>query len=244
MSKKALYIPTEEDISILQKIKANNDINKVNIYGYLVAKAIEKAIIDYSFLRYKDISVIDIPEVVHGICYVYPQEILNSDYAKYDADLCHKLLLKNIDNSITNLDDLKRFAHSVQFNRQTINTTIDILDLKLNNNPKYRFNYEKSELLDAIFGVEYQEFISQPYYNMKKLIHIDPIYALKFDYRKLMSEIIEPDERIINYNLGLLLQEGIYKYMQRYDISEFIGSEYDSPKEEETKKLIKYLHNK
>ena len=60
MSKKALYIPTEEDISILQKIKANNDINKVNIYGYLVAKAIEKAIIDYSFLRYKDIPVISI----------------------------------------------------------------------------------------------------------------------------------------------------------------------------------------
>ena len=70
MQSKALYIPTDEDIYKLQKIKEANDINKVDIYGYLVAKAIEKLIIDFNFLRYKDIPVTDIPEVIHGICYV------------------------------------------------------------------------------------------------------------------------------------------------------------------------------
>ena len=249
MERKPLYIPTEEDIYKLQKIKKANDINKVDIYGYLVAKAIEKLIVDYNFLRYKDIPVTDIQEVVHGVCYVYPSEIYNSEYAKYDADLCHKLLEQKIDNSISNLDRLNLFAPSVEFNRQTIDMTLDILDEKLKDNPKYRFTYNDSELLDAIFGVKYDEFISQPYHNMVKLIHLDPIYALKFNYQDLIPEFKDPDERLINYRLGILLAEGIRRYKQRYDLGEYIGYDYEqedmtNPKSEQVKKLIKYLHHK
>ena len=68
MPNKPPYIPTTEDISKLQKIKNANDTNKVDIYGYLVAKAIEKLIINYQFLRYNDIPVTEFPEIIHGIC--------------------------------------------------------------------------------------------------------------------------------------------------------------------------------
>lgn len=249
MERKPLYIPTEEDIYKLQKIKEANGINKVDIYGYLVAKTIEKLIIDYNFLRYKDIPVTDIPEVIHGICYVYNQEIYNSEYAKYDADLCHKILGQNIDNSITILDKLNMFAPSVEFNRTTISMVLDILDEKLKDNPKYRFTYNDSQLLNAIFGVDYSEFLSQPYHNMVKLIHLDPIYALKFNSQKLIPEFKDPDERLINYRLGILLDDGIRRYKQRYDLGEYVGYDYEqedmtNPKNEQVKKLIKYLHHK
>ena len=126
---------------------------------------------------------------------------------------------------------------------------LDILDDKLKDNPKYRFIYSESELLNAIFGVDYQEFLSQPYNNMVKLIHIDPIYALKFNTRMLMSDIVYPDERIANYRLGVLLEDGIRKFKQRYDLSEYVGYDYESedmtnPQSEQVKKLIKFLHNK
>lgn len=250
MEKKPLYIPTEEDIYKLQKIKKANDINKVDIYGYLVAKAIEKLIVDFSFLRYKDIPVTDIPEVVHGVCYLYPTEIYNSEYAKYDADLCHKLLNQKIDTSITNLDRLSLFAPSVEFNRQTISMTIDILNEKLKDNPKYRFTYNDSELLDAIFGVDYNAFPSLSYHDMVKLIHLDPIYALKFNSKELIPGVnFVPDEGLINYRLGVLLEEGIRRYKQRYDLSEYVGYDFEKedmtyPKNEQVKKLIKYLHHK
>ena len=249
MGKKPLYIPTDEDISKLQRIKEANDINKVDIYGYLVAKVIEKLIINYHFLRYKDISVTDIEEVVHGVCYIYPNEIYNSEYAKYDADLCHELLNQKIDTSITNLDKLGLFAPSVEFNRQTISMTLDILDEKIKDNPKYRFTYNDSELLDAIFGVDYQKFLSLSYHDMVKLIHLDPIYALKFDSQKLISEITDPDEKLINYRLGVLLETGIRRYKQRYDLHEYVGYNFEkedmtNPKSDQVKKLIKYLHHK
>jgi len=249
MQSKALYIPTDEDIYKLQKIKEANDINKVDIYGYLVAKAIEKLIIDFNFLRYKDIPVTDIPEVIHGICYVYPTEIYNSEYAKYDADLCHKILVQSFDNSISNLDRLSLFAPSVEFNRKTISMTLDILNEKLKDNPKYRFTYNDSELLNAIFGVNYNEFLSLSYHDMVKLIHLDPIYALKFDSQKLIPEITDPDERLINYRLGILLETGIRNYKQRYDLHEYVGYNFEkedmtNPKDEQVKKLIKYLHHK
>ena len=248
MKKKPLYIPTDKDIYNLQKIKESNGINHVDIYGYLVAKTIEKLITDFSFLRYKDIPVIDIPEIIHGICYIYHQEIYNSEYAKYDADLCNKILAKQIDNGINILDNLSMFAQSVQFNHQTISTTLDILDTKLKDNPKYRFIYNDSELLDAIFGVDYQQFESLSYGDLVKLINIDPIYALKFDHSKLITEFKEPEERLINYRKGILLESSIRKYKQRYDLSEYVGYEYESedmtnPKDENVKKLIKYLHS-
>ncbi len=249
MERRPIYIPTEEDIYRLQQIKNSNDINKVDIYGYLVAKAVEKLIIDFNFLRYKDIPVVDIPEIIHGVCSIYPKEVYNSEIAKYDADLCHKILSRKIDPEVTKLDNLSMFAPSVQFNRTTISIVLDILDDKLKENPKYRFIYDSNGLLDAIFGVDYQEFLSQPYYNKEKLIHLDPIYAIKFDSRGLMPEIISSDERLINYRLGCLLNEGIRKYKERYDLGEYIGYDYEeedmtNPKSNQVKKLIKYLHIK
>ena len=59
-----LYIPTEEDISKLQRIKEANDINRVDIYGYLVVKAIEKLITNYHFLRYEDSDLHSINNLV------------------------------------------------------------------------------------------------------------------------------------------------------------------------------------
>ena len=249
MQKKPIYIPTEEDILKMQQIKMANDINKVDIYGYLVAKVIEKLIIDHNFLRYSDIPVVDIPEVVHGVCYIYPKEIYHSEMAKYDADLCNSILNQKNSEGLRKLDCLSMFAPSVQFNRATISRTLDTLDTKLNDDPKYRFTYEPNGLLDAVFGVDYVEFLSQPYHNMKKLIGIDPIYALKLNKRKLMPDIICPDERIINYRLGTLLEDGIRKYKERYDLGEYIGYDYEgedmtNPQNEQVKKLIKYLHNK
>ena len=249
MPKKPLYIPTEEDIYRLQEIKENNDVNNVDIYRYLVAKTIEKLIVDFEYLGPKELPVMELLEVIQGVCYVYPNEINNSEYAQYDADLCHKLLVKPHDDELTNLDHLARFAHSVQFNRQTVSMTIDMLDRKLKDNPKYRFTYKSSELLDAIFGVDYQEFLSLTYHNMVGLIHLDPIYILKFDPCKLIPEISYPDERITNYRLGMLLEEGISNYAARFGIGEHIGYDYrdvdmTNPKDEQVKKLIRYLHNK
>ena len=249
MKKKAIYIPTEEDIYKLQQVKNSNDINKVDIYSYLVAKTIEKLIVDLKFLRYDDIEVSGIPEIIRGICHVYPHEVYHSEYARYDADICHNMLRREKDQEVRKLDALNMFAPSVQMNRTTMSIVIDILAEKLKDDPQYRFIYSDSELLDAIFGVNYQEFISLTYSNKRKLIDIDPIYALKFDPRGLMPDINCPDERLINYRLGILFQEGMHAYKQRYDISEYAGYDYESedftnPKSDQVKKLIKYLHHK
>lgn len=245
----ALYIPSEEEIQKLQKIREANDINKVDIYGYLVAKAIEKLIVNYHFLRYKDISVTEIPEVIHGVCYLYPKELFQSEYAKYDADLCHAILNAKHTNELNQLENLGMFAPSVQFNRTTINIVLELLDEKLNDNPTYRFTYSKCQLLDAIFDVDYQAFLSEPHYNMEKLIHLDPIYAIKFPSRELMPYTCYSDERITNFRLGSMLDEAIRKYKKRYDLGEYVGYDYENedftnPQSENVKKLIKYLYNK
>ena len=64
-----------------------------------------------------------------------------------------------------------------------------------------------------------------------------------------MPDITYPDARITNYRLSSLLDEGIRTYKQRYNLSEYVGYDYEEedflkPKEEKVKKLIKYLHQK
>ena len=65
----------------------------------------------------------------------------------------------------------------------------------------------------------------------------------------LPSCSVYPNERIANYRLGVLLEDGIRKFKQRYDLSEYVGYDYESedmtnPQSEQVKKLIKFLHNK
>lgn len=239
---KKIYIPTEEELFFMEEM--NSDV-----YKYLITKVVEVILAKGEKLddikKIED-ELLDIPEIAHAICYVYPEMLFTLEYARYDMNLCLKLLDKKKDRQIFNLDILSSFSESVQNGPVMINT-IYMLDELLKINPEYRFQYKKSTLLDDIFNVNYERFSSVIVRVMDKLINIDPAYAvklfmdkqIKFDYISYIDE---------NKN-SQFLNEKINEYFKRYDIPESISIPYKgknimSNQDEHIKKLIKYINRK
>ncbi len=217
MHHRPIYIPTNEDIAYLK------DNNETYLYNYLIIKTIEKLIVEAKFLRHPDMPVANIHEVVHGLCWVSPNSVSTCELAKYDADLCNKLITRKTDKTINNLNFLTSFAPSVLYNIAVIESTINLLRQELVNVPQFRFTYAENALLNSIFSVDCEKFNLLPYDYLIELINIEPSYALKFE--KL-------DNRLQKFIIGM------NHYMQRYDLDG--QTRYD---EENAKKLIKYLHS-
>ena len=245
MSKKPLYIPTEEDIYKLNEIKKSNDINHLDLYGYIIAKTIEKLINNSQFLKNADNYILEIPEVVHGLCWIYPQEITRQKGAKEDGDLCRNLITKEKGQLIYNLDHISAFDESIQFRSEIMELVIKTLKEKQLTNPEYRFSYKETELLNSIYGVHYQRFEDLPYDSLVNLMKIDPIYSLKFDYKRLIPEFHYINEEVVNWRKSNYFSDGFREYRKLYNIREnyeYDDVDYSKPENEKVKRLLKNLY--
>ena len=236
---KEMYVPTMDELYLMQDMCGN-------VYRYLVAKVIERLILEgvntpnkgmlktaYKYLR-------ENYDVALAVCLLYPEEMQYSEILKYDPSFCLKLLEepKPLDNS---LDNLSYFDNSALSNIPVMNKTIIRLNKVLKDNPKYRFTYKQSKLLDDIFlgrvnldSIGYDEKIL--------LASIEPAYLVKYYeyYSKLLRDTKEPNE---------ILKTSIFDYCNRYNISNCLGSEYREKdiltnQPTEVKRLIKCINNK
>lgn len=250
---KKMYLPTEENLYELQKIKNNNEFNEVNIYAYLILKAIEKVLLDRKngvpFCEMDD-YILNLKDVIHGICWVYPKEIETFKKAKQDDDLCIGLLDKEQDSSIYNLDHLAKFDISeplnIQYYSLVIGKTLKILNEKLINNPEYRFDYKKSDLLDSIFNVDFERFANLSFDSFNKLMKIDASYIFGYNPKSDAGLHFDKDKKVIMHREALFFQEGIREMLKRYDLSQFIGYDYQEiditkTSDERIKKLKRFL---
>ena len=216
---KKIYMPSEEELYIMQD-------QGMNMYKYLLVKAIEAIIMDIKVNgNYKGDSKSIIESIKNGqlrenpyieqaICRLYPEEIENTKYAKSDIALCRYLISSdyNQNNSIYNLDNLAYFKDGlvVLTHRTIVKSVLKILSDELANVPKYRFEYKPNPLLDSIFNCE----LNKSYYSLQveDLAKIEPAYILK-----------QNDElSIFNPNYF------VNKYGERYGISLLDCSEYEN----------------
>ena len=236
---KETYVPTMEELYLMQDVGGN-------VYKYLVAKAAERLILEgvntpakgmlkstYKYLR-------ENYDVALAVCSLYPEEMKYSEILKYDPSFCLKLIEepKQLDNS---LDNLSYFDDGTLSNVSVMNKTITRLNKVLIDNPKYRFTYKQSKLLDDIFlgrvnldNIRYDEKIL--------LTSIEPAYLAKYyqNYLKSFESTKTPDE---------VLKTSIFNYCNRYNVSNCLGSEYKEKdiltnQPTEVKRLIKCINNK
>ena len=122
-----------------------------------------------------------------------------------------------------------------------MNKTITRLNKVLIDNPKYRFTYKQSKLLDDIFlGRVNLDNIG---YDEKMLLaSIEPAYLVKYYQNYLKSFEGTKD-------LKQVLKYGIFDFCYRYNVSNWLGSEYKGKdiltnQPTEVKRLIKCINNK
>lgn len=222
---KRVYMPT---MDTLYKMQENNG----NVYGYLTVKAAESLIMyglkypnagilknSYNYLR-EDYGI------ALAICKLYPEEIRYSEVIQNDVNFCSKFLDQKV-NAISGkyyLDYLGYFSKGVSDNVLITRKVIDMLAKELVNNPKYRFEYRSSPLVDKIINGEFTKEDLRDVLDMRgysfeadkiiervemvlKLAQIEPSYALT-----LMDD---SDSDMVTSSIN--------KYLQRYGISPSIG---------------------
>lgn len=236
---KEMYVPTMDELYLMQDMGSN-------IYRYLVAKVVEKLILEgvntpakgmlksaYKYLR-------ENYDVASAVCTLYPEEMQYSEILKYDSSFCLKLIEepKPLD---TSLDNLSYFDEGTLSNVSVMNKTITRLNKVLIDNPKYRFTYKQSKLLDDIFlGRVNLDNIG---YDEKMLLtSIEPAYLVKYYQNYLKSFEGTKD-------LKQVLEYGIFDFCYRYNVSNWLGSEYKGKdiltnQPTEVKRLIKCINNK
>lgn len=236
---KEMYVPTMDELYLMQDMGSN-------IYRYLVAKVIERLILEgvntpakgmlksaYKYLR-------ENYDVASAVCTLYPEEMQYSEILKYDSSFCLKLIEepKPLD---TSLDNLSYFDEGTLSNVSVMNKTITRLNKVLIDNPKYRFTYKQSKLLDDIFlGRVNLDNIG---YDEKMLLtSIEPAYLVKYYQNYLKSFEGTKD-------LKQVLEYGIFDFCYRYNVSNWLGSEYKGKdiltnQPTEVKRLIKCINNK
>lgn len=236
---KEMYVPTMDELYLMQDMGSN-------IYRYLVAKVVERLILEgvntpakgmlksaYKYLR-------ENYDVASAVCTLYPEEMQYSEILKYDPSFCLKLIgePKPLD---TSLDNLSYFDEGTLSNVSVMNKTITRLNKVLIDNPKYRFTYKQSKLLDDIFlGRVNLDNIG---YDEKMLLtSIEPAYLVKYYQNYLKSFEGTKD-------LKQVLEYGIFDFCYRYNVSNWLGSEYKGKdiltnQPTEVKRLIKCINNK
>lgn len=236
---KEMYVPTMDELYLMQDMGGN-------VYKYLVAKTAERLILEgvntpakgmlksaYKYLR-------ENYDVASAVCTLYPEEMQYSEILKYDSSFCLKLIEepKPLD---TSLDNLSYFDEGTLSNVSVMNKTITRLNKVLIDNPKYRFTYKQSKLLDDIFlGRVNLDNIG---YDEKMLLtSIEPAYLVKYYQNYLKSFEGTKD-------LKQVLEYGIFDFCYRYNVSNWLGSEYKGKdiltnQPTEVKRLIKCINNK
>lgn len=236
---KEMYVPTMDELYLMQDMGSN-------IYRYLAAKVVERLILEgvntpakgmlksaYKYLR-------ENYDVASAICTLYPEEMQYSEILKYDPSFCLKLIgePKPLD---TSLDNLSYFDEGTLSNVSVMNKTITRLNKVLIDNPKYRFTYKQSKLLDDIFlGRVNLDNIG--YDEKMLLLSIEPAYLVKYYQNYLKSFEGTKD-------LKQVLEYGIFDFCYRYNVSNWLGSEYKGKdiltnQPTEVKRLIKCINNK
>lgn len=236
---KEMYVPTMDELYLMQDMGSN-------IYRYLVAKVVERLILEgvntpakgmlkstYKYLR-------ENYDVASAVCSLYPEEMQYSEILKYDPSFCLKLIEepKPLD---TSLDNLSYFDEGTLSNVSVMNKTITRLNKVLIDNPKYRFIYKQSKLLDDIFlGRVNLDNIG--YDEKMLLLSIEPAYLVKYYQNYLKSFEGTKD-------LKQVLEYGIFDFCYRYNVSNWLGSEYKGKdiltnQPTEVKRLIKCINNK
>lgn len=236
---KEMYVPTMDELYLMQDMGSN-------IYRYLVAKVVERLILEgvntpakgmlkstYKYLR-------ENYDVASAVCSLYPEEMQYSEILKYDSSFCLKLIEepKPLDRS---LDNLSYFDEGTLSNVSVMNKTITRLNKVLIDNPKYRFTYKQSKLLDDIFlGRVNLDNIG--YDEKMLLLSIEPAYLVKYYQNYLKSFEGTKD-------LKQVLEHGIFDFCYRYNVSNWLGSEYKGKdiltnQPTEVKRLIKCINNK
>lgn len=237
---KNIYMPSIEDLYKMQDMG-------VNMYNYLLIKAGEALIIDginhphkgilknaYRYLR-------ENPDLTTMICSMYPVETVYSEIARYDTYLCDKLIEKPEDKSIYRLDNIAFFDTSpISFQKKVI----DILVNELKNNPKYRFEYIPSKLLDDIFSCKFDYemlYCTDMQLAWEKLTMLEPAYVLTSN-----KYLLEETNDIYRKNL---LKSAMTSYLSRYNLSQFTGYNYEDKDvltnpDTEVKRLIKCINER
>ena len=236
---KEMYVPTMDELYLMQDMGSN-------IYRYLVAKVVERLILEgvntpakgmlksaYKYLR-------ENYDVASAVCSLYPEEMQYSEILKYDSSFCLKLIEepKPLDRS---LDNLSYFDEGTLSNVSVMNKTITRLNKVLIDNPKYRFTYKQSKLLDDIFlGRVNLDNIG--YDEKMLLLSIEPAYLVKY-YQNYLKSFEDTKD------LKQVLEYGIFDFCYRYNVSNWLGSEYRGKdiltnQPTEVKRLIKCINNK
>lgn len=178
---KKVFIPSMDDLYKMQDMH-------VNILPYLYAKAIERLCVEYSnypkmgsILRNEYKYLREDPVIAKAICMMYPNEVIYSDVVKYDTDLAMKLIGEPKNNDICRLDNLSYFGNNLDGNLLIQREVINILYNELTNNPKYRFEYRDSKLLDDIFMGRFDTTLFLDDMAKEQLGYIEPYYGLDSD---------------------------------------------------------------
>lgn len=232
-----VFMPSMDELYRMQD-------NGANIKLYLYAKAIESLCMDYnnyynkdSVLRHEYKYLQEDEIISHAVCLMYPKEMEYSNIAKYDTELA-ELLLNKTNNDIYRLDNLSRFSNCTQGSPKIMYEVLTILSEELKSNPKYRFEYKYSNLLDNFFmcNIDIKEFCSN--FNrifettiVEKLAQIEPYYAI------LNKELSDSD----------LLKKSVTDYINRYGFNyPYEDSKTDilTNQSTEVKRLFKCINKK
>lgn len=208
---KELYIPSMDDLYEMQDMG-------VNIYKYILVKAIEKIALDgvnhsnKGMLKNAYRYIKENLYIASAIGMMYPEEIKYSQVANMDVNLCMNILNKREDTK-SNLDYLGNFDNSTLMNTMVIDKVLLELIEKLQRDPKYRFEYKQNYLLDRIFK---REITSNELMFSKalgeKILKVEPAYILTLlDILNISKEDIQ-----------LLFNQ----YASTYGIPNYVGEEY------------------
>lgn len=221
---KKIYIPTMDELYLMQEIGTG-----YNLYKYLLAKTIEKLIIEwkhdpcsFSLQIYQYLN--EDPRIASVICKMYPELIKHSNCAQNDLILCQELITKGTtqDKTIYNLDNLAYFEDSIGIfsNINVLEKTVGLLKEKLPTTPQYRFEYIQNSLLDKIFqrGLTTDDIACHQTTIIDDLLSIEPAYAITMDLEKLATSLNDKSRNVFS--------RGVNEYTNRYGISKVEGIEY------------------
>lgn len=249
---KEIFMPSMDELYQMQDKGAN-------VYKYILVKAIESIIC--KGVNYPDFGIFENtsdyfrenPEIARAVCSLYPDEMVYSDVARNDINLCVSLI-NGSNNKVSNLDYISRFDNNIIYNSVVLRNVILLLEKELSNNPKYRFDYGKEdscEILDIIFNREINSqrlmfILGDARINVvKSLVNIEPTYALSLPSEYFSVGFYNNNEYIRNEYLNA----GIANYADRYGITGSVGCEYygkdilTNP-DKDVKKLLKCINDR